>query len=76
MKCFYITNDCIFQDNKLFIALLTNLSKIKSLFLFKIAMKGELNLGQNDIKEISEIMPNIIIKKRKKEYLIHWYNDN
>ena len=51
LKCFYITNECLFQDNKLLISLLTGLSKIKTLFEIRIAKKGELKLSQNDKKK-------------------------
>ena len=76
MKCFYITNECLFQDNKILISLLTGLSKIKTLFEIRIAKKGELKLSQKDQKEISEILPNTFLKKGKKQSIIHWYNDN
>ena len=76
LKCFYITKECIFQDNKLFIALLTDLSKIKSLFLIEIVIKGELKLSKNDEKKINEILPDILIKKGKEESHINWYNHN
>ena len=76
LKCFYITSECIFQDNNLFINLLTDLSKIKSLFLIDIAIRGELKLSKNEEKKIDEILPNITIKKRKKESHINWYNGN
>ena len=74
MKCFYITNECIFQDNKLLISLLTGLSKIKSLFGIRIVKKGELKLSENDKKEISEILPDTWLKKGKKQSSISWWN--
>ena len=76
LKCFYITNECLFQDNNLFIILLTGLSKIKSLFLIEITINGELKLSKNDENKIKEILPDISMKKGKKEFHINWYNRN
>ena len=76
LKCFYITNECLFQDNNLFIILLTGLSKMKSLFLIEITINGELKLSKNDENKIKEILPDISMKKGKKEFHINWYNRN
>ena len=80
LKCFYITNDitneCEFQDNNLCIALLSDLSKINSLFLIEITIKGELELSKNDENKIYEISPDISIKKGKNDSHIIWYNRN
>ena len=76
MKCFYITKECIFKNNKSLIDLLTELSKIKSLFLIDINLKDELKLNKNDEKKINGILPGISIKKGKKDSFIKWHNDN
>ena len=76
LKCFYITKECIFKNNKSLIDLLTELSKIKSLFLIEINLKSELKLSKNDEKKISGILPGISIKKGKKDFYIKWHNDN
>ena len=76
LKCFYITKECIFKNNKSLIDLLTELSKIKSLFLIEINLKSELKLSKNDEKKISGILPGISIKKGKKDSYIKWHNDN
>ena len=55
---------------------MTDLSKIKSLFLIDMAIKGELKLSKSEEKKIEEILPNITIKKRKKESHINWFNGN
>ena len=75
LKCFYITKECIFKNNKKFIDLLTSLSKIKSLYLIEIVIKGELKLTKNDEKKINEIFPDISIKKGKNESHIKWRNN-
>ena len=76
LKCFYITKECIFKNNKSLIDLLTDLSKIKSLFLIEITIKGYLKLSKNDEKKINEILSNISIKNGKEEFHIKWHNGN
>ena len=76
LKCFYITKDFIFKNNKELIDLFTALSKIKTLFLIDITIKNELKLNKNDENKIKKILPNIIIKKEKKESSIKWHNNN
>ena len=72
LKCFYITKGLTFRDNKQFIDLLTNLSKMKSLYLIEIEIKGELKLTKNEEKKINEIFPDISIKKGKNESHVKW----
>ena len=72
LKCFYITKGLTFRDNKQFIDLLTNLSKMKSLYLIEIEIKGELKLTKNEEKKINEKFPHISIKKGKDESHIKW----
>ena len=76
LKCFYITKECIFKNNKQFIDLLTGLSNLNSLFLVEIVIKGVLKLSKEEEKKINKIFPNILIKKEKKETLIKWNNEN
>ena len=76
MKCFYITQNFKYKNNKELIDLLTALSNIKTLFLIDITFQDELKLNKNDEKIINEILPNISIKKGKKESSIKWYNSN
>ena len=76
LKCFYITKDFIIKNNKEFIDLLSALSKIKTLFSIDIIIKNEFKLNKNDENIINKILPNIIIKKEKKESSIKWYNSN
>ena len=76
LKFFYITKNCTFKNNKQFIDLLANLSKIKSLYLFEIVIKGELKLNKNDEKKINEIFNDISIKRGRKESYIKWRSNN
>ena len=76
LKCFYITQDFKYKNIKQVIDLLIVLSTIKSLFLIDINLKGELKLNKNQENKINEILPNISIKKSKKESTIKWYNNS
>ena len=76
LKCFYITKDFIFKTNKQLIDLLTALSKIKTLFLIDITLKSEVKLNKNEENKINKLLPNIAIKKTKKESSIKWFNSN
>ena len=76
LKCFYITKECSFKNNNQLIDLLTTLSKIKSLLLIEIAIKGELKLSKSDEKKINKIFPDILIKKGNKDSYINWKNNN
>ena len=76
LKCFYVTKDFKYKNSKQVIDLLTALSKIKSLFLIDINLKGELKLNKNEEHKINGILPNISIKKAKKESSTKWYNNS
>ena len=76
LKCFYVTQDFKYKNSNQVIDLLTALSKIKSLFLIDINLKGELKLNKNEENKINGILPNISIKKAKKESSIKWYNNS
>ena len=76
LKCFYITKKCSFKNTNQLIDLLTTLSKIKSLLLIEIPIKGELKLSKSDEKKINKIFPDILIKKGNKDSYINWKNNN
>ena len=76
LKCFYITKECSFKNNNQLIDLLTTLSKIKSLLLIEMTIKGELKLSKSDEKKINKIFPDILIKKENKDSYINWKNNN
>ena len=76
LKCFYITKDFKSKNNKQLIELLTILSGIKTLFKIDIKFQSELKLNNNEEKKIKEILPDVEIKKDKKESSIKWNNRN
>ena len=76
LKCFFITQDFKYKNNKQLMDLLTVLSNMKTIFLIDIKLQGELKLNKSDEKKINELLPNISIKKEKKEFAIKWYNSN
>ncbi len=76
LKCFYITKDFKFKNNKQLIELLTILSRIKALFKIDIKFQSELKLNKNEEKKIKELLPNVEINKGKKESSIKWNNSN
>ena len=54
LKCFYITKDLKYKNNKQLIDLFTILSKIKSLFLIDITLQQKLKLNSNEEKKINK----------------------
>ena len=74
LKCFYITKDLKFKNNKQLIDLFAILSKIKSLFLIDITLQKKLKLNSNEEKKINKNFPGISFKTAKNESSIKWYN--
>ena len=76
LKCFYITKDLKFKNNKQLIDLFAILSKIKSLFLIDITLQQKLKLNSNEEKKINKNFPGISFKTAKNESSIKWYNSD
>ena len=76
LKCFYITKNLKFKNNKQLIDLFATLSKIKSLFLIDITLQKKLKLNSNEEKKINKNFPGISFKTAKNESSIKWYNSN
>ena len=74
LKCFYITKNLKFKNNKQLIDLFATLSKIKSLFLIDITLQKKLKLNSNEEKKINKNFPGISFKTAKNESSIKWYN--
>ena len=73
LRCFIVKTDCKFTSNQL-IKLLTNLSKLK--FLFLIELTFEVKLSKEDKQAICKLFPDIFINITQKSTFIKWYNKN
>lgn len=62
LKCFFITQNFKYKNNKEIIDLLNALSKIKTLFLIDIKLKTLMKLNNNEEKKINRLLPDIFIK--------------
>ena len=71
LKCFYVTKDCKFEKNQLFI-LMTNLSKIKNLWIIEMKFEKGLKLSKKDKDDIFKLFPDISITIKE----ILWHKGN